>query len=238
MNILVTICARGGSKGIPGKNIKSLAQKPLIAYTIDHGFKILQKFEGTMALSTDSSEIKKVAKAYNLESDYERPAELATDSAGKIAAIRDVLKYYETRNKKSYDYILDLDVTSPMRTIEDITEALELLQQDPDALNIFSVSPPKRNPYFNMVERKENGYFHLVKDHTTFTSRQSSPEVYDMNASFYIYTRRYFNLDISSSVTRFSKIYLMKHHCFDLDEPVDFEFMDFLLSHNKLGFKI
>ena len=113
-----------------------------------------------------------------------------------------------------------------------------MLRNDEKALNIFSVSPPQRNPYFNMVEKKENGYFHLVKREMDFMSRQSAPIVYDMNASFYIYKRRFFSLQLQSSITDFSLVYEMKHICFDLDEPVDFMFMEYLMKTKKLGFDL
>lgn len=235
--ILVTICARGGSKGIPGKNIKPLNGKPLITYTADTAQKIAQKFDADLTLSTDSDEIREVAARYGLSTNYVRPAEFAGDKAGKIGAIQDVLEFEEKRAELRYDYIIDLDVTSPMRTLEDIEKALELIEAKPEAVNIFSVSPAARNPYFNMVEETPSGYVQLVKGSPHIKSRQDAPEVYDMNASFYIFRRAYFENGYEVSTTDKSLAYVMPHVCFDLDEPHDFTIMEVMLRENLIDFK-
>ena len=140
MNILVTICARGGSKGIPGKNIKSINGKPLIGYTIDMAHRFKEYFQSVdVVLSTDSDEIIRVAKACGLQSDYKRPDYLANDTAGKIDAIADILLYSEKQNACRYDYVLDLDVTSPLRTLQDLIDGFKLIQADKNAVNLFSV---------------------------------------------------------------------------------------------------
>lgn len=240
MNILITICARGGSKGIPGKNIKPLNGKPLIGYTID----VARDFQASfgrvdIALSTDSDEIKQTAAACGLESAYKRPASLGGDTVGKIDAIRDVVLFYEQKNKKRYDYVLDLDVTSPLRNLDDLRQAFELLRADENAVNLFSVSPSGRSPYFNMVEQKANGYYAQVKqpEGHVFT-RQSAPVVYDMNASFYFYRRAFFESGYRGAITDNSLAYVVPHLCFDLDHPVDFEFLSYLLAHGKLDFSL
>jgi len=237
MNILVTLCGRGGSKGIPGKNIKMLSGKPLIAYSIKHAQQLIEKFGGDIALSTDSNEIINVASEYGVKSNYKRPPLLATDSIGKIDVIDDVLIYMESNNKRHYDYVIDLDITSPLRHIDDLIAAFQLLISDEKALNIFSVSEASRNPYFNMVEIGNDDYARLVKV-GDFRTRQSSPKVYDMNASFYIYRRAFFSQNLKSAVTDSSLIYVMEHICFDIDEPLDFKIMDYLLSNNLLGFDL
>lgn len=240
MNILITICARGGSKGIPGKNIKEIAGKPLIVYTIDVAEKFKAKYQSTtIALSTDSLEIKEVAAQYGLVSDYLRPDHLAGDSVGKIDAIRDVVLYYEQTSSLKFDFILDMDVTSPLRTLEDLENAFAILESDEGAVNLFSVSDPDRNPYFNMVEKKENGYYALVKDLKDIVmTRQSAPLVYALNASFYIYKRSFFDLGYTGAITDKSLIYKVPHLCFDLDHPIDFDFMSYLLDNKKLGFEL
>ena len=235
MNILITICARGGSKGIPGKNIKVLNGKPLIGYTIDIAKRFQEKHENVeIALSTDSDEIIQVAERCGLSSEYKRPASLGGDNVGKIDAIKDIVFYTEKAKCIKYDYILDMDVTSPLRTLEDLEEAFHIINNDPKAINIFSVSEPARSPYFNQVEQKENGYYNKVKDAGTVLTRQSAPKVYDLNASFYIYRREFFDLGYKGAITDRSLIYLMKHTCFDLDHPIDFEIISFLLENNKL----
>ncbi len=240
MEILITICARGGSKGIPGKNIKPLHGKPLIAYTIETARQFQQAFENvTLALSTDDAQILAVAADHGLKTDYLRPAELAGDAVGKIVTIADVLGHHEHILGKPFDYVLDMDVTSPLRNLQDLQAAFALIEAAPGAINLFSVSPANRSPYFNMVERKENGYYAQVKqpEGALFT-RQSAPKVYDLNASFYFYKRDFFRLGYTGAITDRSLIYEVPHLCFDLDHLIDFEILALLLAHDKLDFKL
>jgi len=239
MNILISICARGGSKGIPGKNVKRLNGIPLIGYSIKTGLVIVDKYNADFALSTDSMQIKSVAAQFGLESDYVRPAEMATDKAGKIGAIADIWHYQEKKTGKNYDFIIDMDVTSPLRTPDDIESALEQLKATPDALNIFSVSPASRNPYFNMVEEIESSDFvRVVKAGRKVKSRQEAPAVYDMNASFYIFRRKFFEENHEISTTDRSLAYVVPHMCFDLDEPLDFTIMEIMMREKLLNFEL
>lgn len=235
-NILVTICARGGSKGIPGKNIKMLNGIPLIAYTIKVGKLFAEKYSADISLSTDDNSIKKVAEQFGLYTVYQRPSEFATDKAGKIEAIKDLLLFEEKTNSKIYDFVLDLDVTSPMRTIEDLENAYNILHNTPAAYNIFSVSPANRNPYFNMVESKNDGFVSLVKKSEVIKCRQEAPDVYDLNASFYFYRRFFFEDGWKTCFTDKSLAYVVPHICFDLDNPIDFVIMEVLLREKLLDF--
>jgi len=240
MKILITICARGGSKGFPNKNIMKLNGKHLIAYSIEVANKFKELNKGShIVLSSDDEKIIEISKHYNLFSDYVRPSKFAGDKVGKLDAIRDVLFFYENKKLIKYDYVLDLDVTSPLRNVYDLINAFEIIKSDKKALSIFSVSPPKRNPYFNMVEQKSNGYYDLVKSSDDFVlSRQTSPEVYDMNASFYFYKRVFFEKNFKTAITENSLIYLLNHICFDIDEKLDFEVMEYLIKSNKLDFDL
>lgn len=239
-NLLITICARGGSKGIPGKNIKLLNNKPLIQYTIDVAKQIQKIIKGTIIeLSTDDSEILKVCSQLGLSSEYIRPAYLATDKSGKVDAIKDLLNYAKDKYNREFNFILDLDVSSPLRTVEEILEAISIFKNNLEALTLFSVNKANKNPYFNMVEENENGFFELSKkSESTTLSRQAAPKVYELNASFYIYNREFFELNLNGVITNKSIIYNMDHICFDLDHLIDFEFMDYLLTNNKLDFEI
>jgi CMP-N,N'-diacetyllegionaminic acid synthase len=240
MKILITICARGGSKGIPGKNIKLLNGKPLIGYSID----VAKQFQAVYAqtdiiLSTDAEEIAQVAQNYGLNTTYRRPKHLATDSAGKIDAIQDILLWKEKNDGVKYDYILDLDVTSPLRNLNDICAAFDLIKTNTDAINLFSVSVANRNPYFNMVEQKENGFFSQIKKlEGPVQTRQSAPKVYDLNASFYFYRRSFFAIGYKGAITDKSIIYETPHICFDLDHSIDFEMISFLIENDKLDFNL
>src|SRR5687768_9364710 len=132
MQILITLCARGGSKGIPGKNIRLLNGIPLIGYSIKLAEQFKSKVNDTIdiALSTDSFKIKEVAKEFGLVSEYTRPDFLAGDNAGKVDAIADVRDYYEKVNNKKYDFILDLDISSPLRTVEDLMVAYDIIKSN------------------------------------------------------------------------------------------------------------
>ena len=237
MNLLITVCARGGSKGIPGKNIKMLNGKPLIEYTLNSAQKISEKFNAKVSVSSDDEYILKICQSLGYYSKYQRPLELSTDHAGKIDTIHDLLLFEEKELGLKYDYILDLDVTSPLRTQRDMLEAFELLNNNTEALNIFSVNKSNKNPYFNMVEENENGYFELSKK-GEFLTRQSANPVFELNASFYFYKRVFFDLVDRAVVNSRSLIYEMNHVCFDLDHPIDFEFMSFLFENNKIDFQL
>jgi CMP-N,N'-diacetyllegionaminic acid synthase len=237
MDILITLCARGGSKGIPGKNIRLLANRPLIDYSIKVAQKFAESNNGTVCLSTDDQQIKEVAASCGLITSYTRPDYLASDSAGKVDTIKDIVFFEEKRQNKKFDFILDLDVTSPLRTLTDLEEAFINFISNEDALTLFSVNNANRNPYFNMVEQKENGYYYLVKQLQNVTlTRQSAPKVFELNASFYFYRRAFFEHNFKSIFTEKSMVYTMPHLCFDLDHPIDFDFMEFLISNKKLDF--
>lgn len=237
MNILITICARGGSKGIPKKNIKKINGIPLIEYSITLANKYNEKWNAKVALSTDDVEIKRVAENLGLITNYIRPGYLATDNAGKIDSINDLILYEESLINYKYDFILDLDVTSPLRNLTDLENSFQVILNS-KANSLFSVNTASRNPYFNMVEEKPNGFFNLVKVNSdgTFMTRQSAPKVFELNASFYWYRRLFFDKAYKSPITNESLIYLVPHICFDLDHPIDFDFMEYLIENEKLDF--
>lgn len=238
MKTLITVCARGGSKGIPGKNIRRLNGVPLIHYTIAAALRYKAGRTGcTVSLSTDDDTIIEVASQAGLTTTYRRPELLATDEAGKIDVLDHLLRFEENQIGHTFDLILDLDVTSPLRTQKDLTIATDRLIADYSALNIFSVSPARRNPYFNMVEVDGRGRAKVVKSNQAFKTRQAAPKVYDMNASFYIYRREFFRAALKTAITPQSIIYEVPHLCFDLDEPIDFEVMEYLMAQDKIGFE-
>ena len=237
MKNLITICARGGSKGLPGKNIKNLNNKPLIAYSIELAKQFSKIWNADVILSTDDNNIKKVAQKFDLNTSYIRPDYLALDTTGKIDTLNDVINFCEEENGIRYNYILDLDVTSPLRNMTDLITAFKILESNKDAFNLLSVSPSNRNPYFNQLELKDNGFYNVVK-HGKFLSRQEAPNVFDMNSSFYFYRKSFFETNQKMTTTEKSLIYLIPHICFDLDHILDFEFMEYLISNNKLDFSL
>ena len=241
MKLLITICARGGSKGIPGKNIKLLNGKPLISYSIDVANKFKKHFsniEIDIDLSTDSEEIKSVANNFGLSTKYTRPQILASDSAGKLDAILDLTRFNQIHNNCEYDFVLDLDVSSPLRSLSDLVDAFNDFKYS-NALNLFSVNKAHKNPYFNMVEMDESGYYNTCKDlGVNVLSRQAAPSVYELNASFYFFKREFIINGYKTVYSGKSTIYEMNHLCFDLDEVIDFEFMEYLFVNKKFDFNI
>jgi len=228
MKIIGTICARGGSKGLPKKNIMPLAGKPLIAYTIEVALK--WKKMDKLIVSTDNEEIANISKKYGADTPFMRPAELATDDAGKLPVLQHAVKFCEKEYNTRYDAIVDLDPTAPLRKISDLDNALnKFLNSDADVL--YSVCRARKSPYFNMVELDENGYAHLSKPlKNKIARRQDSPEVYDMNASIYIFNRD-FLLTADSIHSGKAIVYVMDDiSAFDIDREVDFQFIEFLLE--------
>ena len=237
MHLLITICARGGSKGIPGKNIKPVAGKPLIGYTIEQAQKFCTKHDADIALSTESDQIRAVAADCGLETEYMRPDDLSGDDVSKESAMRHVLTHAEEKYNKTYDILIDLDVTSPLRTIDDIEAAVLMMQERPEILTLFSANRAARNPYFNMVEPTGDGWYVLCKQATKrIVARQQAPDVYDLNASFFCFRREFFDHDWGTPFTDRSVIYEMPHMCFDLDDPLDYEILDYLIEHDRLDF--
>lgn len=234
MKIIGTVCARGGSKGLPKKNIMPLAGKPLIAYTIEVALK--WKKIDKLIISTDDNEIAKISTEYGAEVPFMRPAELATDTADKLPVIQHAVKFCEKKYNTGYDVVVDLDPTSPLRKISDLDNALnKFLNSDADVL--YSVCRARKSPYFNMVELDENGYAHLSKPlKNKILRRQDSPEVYDMNASIYIFNRD-FLLTADSIHSGKAVVYVMDDiSTFDIDRKIDFQFIEFLLKTGVFRF--
>lgn len=228
--ILLTVAARGGSKGVKNKNIRMLCGAPLIAHTIMQAKKWGRA--ARIICSTDSDEITSIAGQYGADVPFVRPAELATDESGKIEVLRHALEAVEKEDGTVYPIIIDLDVTAPVRKISDIEGALQLfLKERPKT--VFSVVPSRKNPYFNMVELDTENRAVLVKAlDSTLRRRQDAPRVYDMNASIYVYDRDYL-LDRStrSAISDRSFVFVMDGlSAFDIDSELDFQFIEFLVS--------
>ena len=168
MNILCTICARKGSKEIKNKNIKNLFGKPLILHTLDLAKKI--KVFNKIAVSSDSKKILNICKKKS-NILIHRPRHLSNDTISKIQVIKHTLKCSEKRFKTKYDAIFDLDVTSPLRLKSDVYKAFKIFKRK-KADNLISVNTSHKNPYFNMVEKK-NGKLKLVKENKLLKTKSS-----------------------------------------------------------------
>jgi len=226
-NVLCTICARGGSKGVKNKNIRLLNGKPLIAYTIEQA-KESKLFEH-IVVSTDSDDIAKVAKEYGAEIFFKRSPKLASDTAGKLDVIRDAFVRSEKYYNKTFDYLVDLDATSPLRNVEDIINSFNLFKNN-NYDNLITAMPSKKNPYFNMVEQDKNGRVYLSKKlDISIVRRQDAPKTYDMNASIYIWKREII-LNKNSIFLENTGLYVMpEERSIDIDSELDFEFVEFLI---------
>ena len=233
-NILITICVRGGSKGVPGKNVRPLNGKPLIAYTLEQAKSWNRPKD--IVISTDSEQIAEVARGLGFEVPFLRPEKLAQDETPKILVIRHALIQAETLYQKKYDLVVDLDVTAPLRELDDLENCYQKFYRT-KSLTLFSVVEAHRNPYFNMVEISPEGYARLSKSLANGVhTRQSAPKVFDMNASIYFYDRNYL-LDegVTSSISSKSTVYEMSpESAYDIDREIDFKFLEFLLRERQV----
>ena len=230
MNNLCTICMRGGSKGVPNKNLRELHGKPLMAYTIEQALES-QLFEHVV-VSTDLVEIAETAEMYGAESWFVRPAELASDKAPKIPVVRHTLKESEKYYNLSFDVVVDLDVTSPLRKVHDIIESYQqFIDEDADIL--VTACPSKKNPYYNMVELVD-GKVELVKQLDKFPEfRQNAPQVFDMNASIYIWKHEAL-LKYDTLFVENTSLYIMtEKRSVDIDTQVDWDFVEHII-HNSM----
>jgi CMP-N,N'-diacetyllegionaminic acid synthase len=229
--VLCTICARGGSKGVKNKNIKLLGGKPLIAYTIEQAQQS-GLFEH-IVISTDSDDIAHIAQEYGAEVFFKRSEEMASDTAGKLDVIRDAFQRSEKHYKYTFDTLIDLDATAPLRSVQDIVDSYgQFLRDDND--NLITAMPSRRSPYFNLVEVDASGKVALSKKLSEgVVRRQDAPKSYDMNASIYIWKRDII-LNANTLFLEKTGLYIMpEERSIDIDTELDFEFVEFLMrKHN------
>jgi CMP-N,N'-diacetyllegionaminic acid synthase len=227
MFTVATICARGGSVGVPGKNIKPLLGKPLICHTIEQALAV--PGIDRVFVSTDSEAIAEVARQAGAEVPFLRPAELATSSAPKLAVIRHLVEWIET-HVRPVTRIVDLDPTSPLRDLADIEICLAMLDAETDV--VITAYEAEKNPYFNMVEAQPDGNIRLVKPLSGgVVARQAAPKVYAMNASIYVWHRHSLDKGLWEGRTR---LHVMpRERSVDIDEPLDFDLVE-LLMRRKL----
>ena len=225
---IATICARGGSKGLPGKNIRLFAGKPLIVYTIEQA--LACPLLDAVFVSTDDAAIAHIAHAAGATVPYLRPAELASDTAAKLPAIEHLVQHLEHGGQR-IARIVDLQPTSPLREAQDITLALNAC---PDMPLTVSVRPAQDNPYFNMVERGADGRMTLCKGHGN-SRRQDSPAVYALNGSMYVWQRAALAQAAVQGLWRVELgVYEMPlWKSVDIDDLDDFEYAEWLHHKHK-----
>ncbi len=227
MNI-ITICARGGSGGVPGKNIRPLCGKPLINYTIEQAL-ACPGIDGVY-VSTDDAEIAAIAEKAGATVPFVRPAELATATAAKLPVIIHLVEYLEA-NGMQVDRIVDLDPTSPLRTDEDIQACIELLDDETDL--VITGYEADKNPYFNMVEPRDENYVTLVKSvDGGVVARQQAPKVYSMNASIYVWHRHSLKDSLWGGNV---KLHVMpRERSVDIDDPLDWKIVELLMKEKRI----
>lgn len=220
---VATICARGGSEGLPGKNIRPLAGKPLIVHSIEHA--LAAPAVDAVYVSTDDEEIASIARGAGAEVPFLRPPELATAEAPKLPVIRHLIEAIEAAGI-AIGRIVDLQPTSPLRDASDIAACLDLLDAETDC--VITGCLAHENPYFNMVELDESGQARLSKAMAGgITGRQMAPPVYTMNGSVYAWHRSTLDRGIWGGRTR---LHVMpRERSVDIDSPIDFALAELLI---------
>ena len=234
MKILITICGRAGSKGVNNKNIRDFLGIPLVNYTIAAANLFKERnpnYNIDLSINSDSEDLLNMVSKNEDIVCIKRPKELALDNSPKVPVIRYSLDYMETKLNKIYDYVIDLDITSPLRKPEDIENALNKAIANSETDVIFSVVHSRRNPYFNMVEQRSGKIQKILS--SDFLTRQQAPQVYDMNASIYCYKRNSLLEKLKNSpMDGIYDIILMKDTAvLDIDSEEDFELMQILAEH-------
>lgn len=226
--VLAIIPARGGSKGLPHKNILPLCGKPLINYTIEAALK--SEYIDTIMVSTDDEEIANLAKQAGAEIPFLRPSYLATDTATSFDVIINCLKWYRNQGE-NYHYFILLQPTSPLRTDEDINAAFELLKNK-NAKAIVSVCESDHHPYWmNTLPLDQNMNF-FEKHEYTNKMRQQLPTFYRLNGAIYLSEVDYFEEQKSFMGQKTFALIMNKMHSVDIDDRLDLKFAEFLLKHN------
>lgn len=231
--ILFTICGRAGSKGIKNKNIKDFLGYPLPFYTvaaIDLYAKRNVDKCCDIVLNTDSQDLIDLFRK-NMDLNFEvinRASNLAQDNTPKIEVVKNSMNEITQRKQCQYDMVIDLDITSPLRTVNDIERLVEKKRFNKSDVT-FSVTTARRNPYFNMVKKTSDGFERIIK--SDFNARQEAPEVFDMNASMYAFSPSFLLSNKSLFEGRCDAIEMQDTAVLDLDHETDFELMEIIADY-------
>jgi len=230
---IAIIPARGGSKGLPGKNIRRLGGLPLITHSIR--FAQLCPEIGRCIITTDDKEIASVAREAGGEVPFLRPPELAEDATPMLPVLQHAIREMEAREGKHYELVILLQPTSPFRLPEDVSRATEIMEQDHDAVGVVAVSVPAFNPRVVCVEEK-GGYLRWAFDPKTYTRRQEAELVYRVNGMLYVWLRDH--LMRSSSDELYSAphriLRVPEERALDIDTLHDFQVGEALLQAGML----
>ena len=220
--VLCTICFRSGSKGLKNKNVKLLNNQHLFFWTYDIAKK--SKIFKNIIFSIDDKKYIKYLNKYFIKDFFIRKKINSKKNSPKISTIREAMLYAENKNKIKYDYIIDLDVTSPLRNVSDIRKSFNKTKKK-KLDNLFSVTNSHKNPYFNMIEIR-NSLPNIIFNKKKYVARQNTPKVYDINASIYVWSRKTL-IQSEKLINNKTGIFLMpKERSFDIDDIVDFKIVE------------
>ena len=219
MKTLYLIPARGGSKGVPGKNIRPLGGIPLIGHSIRQALKVADHPKDVV-VTTDSQEIADIATGEGARIPFIRPSELATDTAGSREVILHAVDFLNAQGA-GYDAVVLLQPTSPFRKVEDIRDAVALFEQKRPGI-VVSAAPARSNPYYNAFECDADGFLKISKGDGLITRRQDAPEVWEFDGSIYVIDPE--ALRKAPSIARIENIlpYPLKEKGVDIDSELDF----------------
>lgn len=230
LRILFTLCGRAGSKGCKSKNLRKFLGIPLVYYGIAAIAEVMKELKDDMVdvvINSDSTELVQTAKNQELIpiEVLHREDELAGDIVSKVAVIQDCLRKMEAKGNCQYDMVVDLDLTSPLRTIENVMEAIRKKKERAETRVVYSVTESRRNPYFNMVKKVDDYYTRAIE--STYTARQQIPALYDINGSIYVYSAE--ALRNEDSVTFFNGlcdvVFMKDTGILDIDSEGDYELL-------------
>jgi CMP-N,N'-diacetyllegionaminic acid synthase len=229
-NIVGAICARGGSKGIPRKNLRSLAGQPLIAHAIQcaRACSVLRR----VVVSTDDHAIANVAKEHGAEVPFIRPADLAQDETSKWHVFQHLVTVLEEMDGTRVDVLVDLDSGVPLRQPDDVAHCVtQLLSGDADL--VVTAYEADRNPYFNMVELDGEGLARIVKpSERPIVCRQEAPQVYSLSPAVYAIRRNALWRYEHWSQARLQIHPLPRKRAIDIDSELDYQFVEFLMQQH------
>ena len=224
MKTYAFVFARGGSKGVPGKNIRELASKPLLAHTIDLIKKI--KAVNKIFVSTEDQAIARIAAEHEV-SVIKRPPELARDDTPEWLAWKHAVEWLEDRGD-SFDVFLSVPTTSPFRNIEDIRTALRCLDDNTDM--VVTMTEASRSPWYNMVKKTDNGFIKvLMQNDTTPHRRQDSPQIYDLTTVAYVTRPKFLKSAKQMFEGRVKGVEIPLKRALDIDTELDFEIAELLM---------
>jgi CMP-N-acetylneuraminic acid synthetase len=231
MTVLCIIGARGGSQGLPGKNIRPLLGKPLIAWSIEQA--LVTPEIDRVIVSTDSDEIAAAARTAGAEVPFLRPESIAGPSVGKFQVWQHALETCEAHYNESYEILIDLDCTNPLRDSADISGLIAQFRasRDRGVEAVFSICEARKNPYFNLVEANEFGALKMSKSlGDTIVARQAAPPVFEHVASLYALAPEYLRRAQHLLDGHAEGYDIGPEKSFDVDSEIDFRIIEFLMQ--------